>query len=205
MESQKFYTPAQVQLFKLAYRTSEMVNKALHNQLEQMTAWLKAQYGDTAPTYEQFWSDRDALKLLAAEKGLVDDQWVRKPYNAAVKALYGDIPLSPSKDAVDKRAQRPVLSLAITGVTGKGAAGTVGTRSGKSLKVYKVEMPKDAVAAVRQMLERYGFAQVLLAFSQVLAEHRETAKEAKRMATIGQQYGAAHPDESHSNGKHAVH
>lgn len=192
----KPYTAAQVQLFKLAYRTSEAVNRALNTQQDSMIAWLKTQYGGTAPTYEQFWSDRDALKLLAQEKGLVDDQWVRKPYNAAVKVLYGDIPASPTLEAVAKRAQRPQVAKLASLAAGKAA-------NEPSLKVYKVEMPKTAVDAVRQMLARYGFGQVLMAFSTILAEHRETAKEAKRMDVLAQEYQRIHP-ENQRNGTGAV-
>lgn len=171
-------TPAQTQLFKLAYKASESINKAINGQLEAMKAWLKTQYGDKAPTYEQFWSDRDALKRLAQEKGLVDDQWVRKPYNMAVKAVYGDLPVSTTMEAVAKRATRPF-------VKAKGGKAANDPAPGKKTTVVKVVMPKDAETAVRQMLAHYGMAQILIAFSTVLSEHRATAKEAIRVKTLG--------------------
>lgn len=193
---EKSYTPAQAQLFKLAYRAAEAVDKVMQTQLGHMTDWLKEQYGDTPPTYDQFWSDRDALKAIAHERGLVDDQWVRKPYNSAVKVLYGELPVSISLEAVAKRAYRPEV--------GKGR---VAARPSKaSLKLaYKVEMPKDAAAAVRQMLDRYGYGAVLAAFAQVLAEHRETAKEARRVEALAQEYAVLHPEERPQQKNHAMH
>lgn len=176
-------TPAQIQLFKLAYKTAEAINRQIHTQLEGMTAWLKTQYGDTPPTYDQFWSDRDALKFLAEEKGLADDQWVRKPYNMAVKALYGELPVSPSSHAVAKRTVRK-------------SSGATPKRLVVKVKPPKLKMPADAATAARQIIAYYGFAKVLMAFSEILSEYRETAKEAKRIEALGQQYTVTHPEEN---------
>lgn len=195
MASDKPYTQAQVHLFKLAYHASEAVDKVMKTQMAHMTDWLKAQYGDTPPTYDQFWSDRDALKLLAQEKGLADDQWVRKPYNSAVKALYGELPVSTTLDALAKRAYRPHADK---------ATGKAGMAPPRPKLVYKVEMPKDAIAAVRQMLARYGFAQVLVAFATILGENRETAKEAKRVDVLAQQYQLMHPEDKPMKNNHAA-
>lgn len=175
-------TPAQTQLFKLALKASESINKAISVQLDAMKGWLREHYGEARPTYDEFWSDRAALKQLAAEKGLADDQWVRKPYNMAIKELYGDLPISMHVAAVTKRAQRPEP---------KARAAAVPKPSGN--KVIRVQMPPDAESAVRQMLEHYGMAQVLLAFSTVLAEHRETKLEADRLQNLGDRIMSAAP------------
>jgi hypothetical protein len=71
--------------------------KAAGTMATRMQALLTSKYGTTMPTWEQFKGDRIALARLADEKGLKDDQWIRKPYNAAVKALYGDLPAAPSR------------------------------------------------------------------------------------------------------------
>jgi hypothetical protein len=195
MDSVGNCTPAQVQLFKLAFKTAEAINRQIHTQLESMKTWLTEQYGAKPPTYEQFWSDRDALKFLAEEKGLADDQWVRKPYNMAVKALYGELPVAPTLAAA---AQRNVRKSVIKAAT-KALVARVEARKGP-----KVAMPKDAADAARQMVAYYGFAKVLLAFSQVLSEYRETAKEAKRIEALGQQYTATHPEENAPQSRRAA-
>lgn len=78
------YTPteAQKELFKIAYKAGDRITRAIQTYTKDLVAWLKEQYGDTKPTYEQFWADREALAIIAKDKGLADDQWVRKPYNA---------------------------------------------------------------------------------------------------------------------------
>jgi len=80
--------------------------KAHGTMLEKMQALLKSKYGATMPSYVQAKGDRAALKALADEKGLADDQWMRKPYNLAVKALYGDLPASTSAAALAKAKAR---------------------------------------------------------------------------------------------------
>ena len=85
--------------------------------LDKMRKLLTGKYGDTAPTWEQFKADRAALKSLADDKGLTDDQWVRKPYNVAVKALYGELPASQSAAALAKRKTRGPKSGAVKGQT----------------------------------------------------------------------------------------
>jgi hypothetical protein len=172
-------TPAQVQLFDIAFKAARGIDKAINSQLGAMKDWLDTQYGTTPPTYEQFWADRDALKALAKDKGLVDDQWVRKPYNMAVKAMYGELPVSTTLAAVAKREARPEAAKP--------------TPAAAPTKITKVAMPKDAETAVRQMLEHYGFARVLIAFSTILAEHKETLKEAQRVRNLGDSMLANQP------------
>lgn len=182
-------TAAQIDLFGRVLKTATLINRSITTQVATMTAWLGEQYGETPPTYAQFWADREALKFLAQERGLVDDQWVRKPYNMAVKTKYGKKPISPTIGAQAKRGQRSAIAKVISTTMPKGAAK-------QKPAAAKPGMPKDAVDAARQMISYYGFARVLMAFSQVLSEYRETAKEAKRIETIGQQFAQAHPEET---------
>ena len=92
----------------------------------------------------------------------------------AVKALYGDLPVSQTVEAVAKRAVRSTAPAVITA-----------PKPGPKAKAPKVEMPGNAEQAVRQMLQHFGMAQVLIAFSTILAEYRATAKEAIRVKNIG--------------------
>lgn len=75
----------------------QTAQKAAGTMATRMQALLTSKYGTVMLSYEQFKADRLALAHLADAKGLKDDQWIRKPYNAAVKALYGDLPAAPSR------------------------------------------------------------------------------------------------------------
>lgn len=159
------YTPtdAQRELFVIACRAGDRISRAMQTYTRELVDWLKTQYGETAPTYDQFWSDREALAIIAKEKGLVDDQWVRKPYNAAVKALYKELPVSPSKTAVAKRLTRPFTQ-------------------------QRKHPPKNPVKnvenAIHRMIEQYGYVDVLTAMAHILAEREETKREAKRVENL---------------------
>ncbi len=174
-------TAAQLELCKIAYKAGIAVDRAIRNGLDAMTTWLVSQYGKKPPTYEQFWSDRDALKAGAKQRGLVDDQTMRKPYNAAVKALYGELPVSQSLEAVSMRLRRPVVDKKAKAEKVKQAR--VERKLARATTTVAV-MPKDAETAVRQVMEHFGFAQILVAFSKILAEHRETVADAKHLASL---------------------
>ena len=119
-------SPFHVKMFDAAFKAADTLNKATESQRVVMRNLLLVQYGDVCPTYVQFRADRDALRVMALDRGLVDDQWVRKPYNAAVINLYGALPVSDSPAAQAKRAQRPVATKgkagAKTGETSERAA-----------------------------------------------------------------------------------
>lgn len=88
------------------FTAMETAHKEHGTMLTRMQALLKSKYGETMPTWMQAKGDRQALKALADERGLADDQWLRKPYNLAVKALYGALPESTSASAEAKRRMR---------------------------------------------------------------------------------------------------
>lgn len=172
------HTEAHLQLYALTVRAVQELDKVIRKHTDSIIQWLQVQYGEDPPSYEQFWNDRDALTQIAHERGLKSDQSIRKPYNAAVKQLYGEkimeatdgrsaLPVSESKEAVAKRMTRPMK----LGIERKEAPG-------------KTPTPKTAEQAIRALLEKYGLAAVLHAFSVVLAEHRETSAEAKRLAAL---------------------
>ena len=81
-------------LYDLLFEQADTLNVLETTQQAKLQTFLKAHYGKTAPTFKQFQADRAALKTLAGFKGLVDDQWLRKPYNLAIKALYGALPVA---------------------------------------------------------------------------------------------------------------
>lgn len=180
-------TDAQNRLFDLSYTAALAVDKAMRTAIKPVVQWLVGHYGRTPPTYEQFWSDREALRLVAKARGLTDDQAVRRPYNAAVKQAYGALPVSPSEPATKKREYREAVKAAEVQTPTK--------------KVETMRRVKPAEVEVRRLLAKYGLADVMLAFSVIMAEHRETAQESVRVANLGKKYHDLHPE----NGQVAMH
>lgn len=80
-------------------RSAETMQQKLEN-------LLRSKYKDTMPTIIAYTADQRALALLAEQRGLTDNQWVRKPYAAAVRAVYGALPVSTGQDAETKRYTR---------------------------------------------------------------------------------------------------
>ncbi len=94
-------------LYDVLFGAAEALCAVEQTQGERIRTYLSGHYSDVAPTYAQFISDRAALHVIALDRGLVDDQYVRKLYNKAIKELFGALPVSMSAEAVAKRAQRP--------------------------------------------------------------------------------------------------
>lgn len=88
------------------YATAMTGAKQQQTMAKRMAALIAARYGATSPTFEQYRDDQKALAQIAKDRKLADNQWVRKPYAAAVKAAYKALPVSLDAAAVLKRAQR---------------------------------------------------------------------------------------------------
>lgn len=171
-------TPFQQDLFNAAYKGAEAINKAVESNRAQMRKLLLDQYGSTAPTWEQFRADRAALKILAAQKGLVDDQHVRKPYNAAIVDLYGALPESQSEAAIAKRAERDAKGVSIKAKGGKAGA----------VKGDTAARNEGAPESVEQFIAKYGITQVLQAAARILAEKRESKLDATTLQAVAKKY-----------------
>lgn len=171
-------TPFQQDLFAAAYKGAEVINKAVESNRATMRRLLLDQYGSTAPTFEQFKADRAALKILAAQKGLVDDQHVRKPYNAAVVDLYGALPESQSAAAIAKRAERDAAGVSIKAKGGKAGA----------VKGDTAARNESAPENVEQFIAKYGITQVLQAAARILAEKRESKLDATTLQAVARKY-----------------
>lgn len=178
-------SPFQVKLFDVAFKSAKALCDATQSQRQVMRDVLKSQYGDVPPTFEQFRSDRDALRVLALDRGLVNDQWVRKPYNAALIELYGEallkisngasnLPVSMSPAAIAKRAQRPVVDKAA-----KKAGAIKGNTSTRS---------DDVTDTVGGFIAKYGTAAVLNELAKILATERATQLDAKTLAAVAAKY-----------------
>jgi hypothetical protein len=170
------FTAAHLALYNDAVKANLVISKATGKLNDVFTTYLRKQYDEVSPSFEQFNADRAALKSLALDRGLVDDQWVRKPYNLAVKALYGALPVSMTPAAVLKRASRPVAD--------PEAKAKVGAKKG-------VVVDQPVVASCEQLVAKFGIAEVLKACTKILAADRTTALDAKTLEAIAGHFTAA--------------
>ncbi len=159
-------TPFHNVLFDTLFNAADERNAVYETTRQAIDECIVSQYGVTCPTYDQFKADRTALRVLSLERGLVDDQYVRKVYNAAVIGLYGALPLCMSKAAMIKREADAKLG------KGKGCA--------KSKQV-KAPSPIDDIG---QFIAKYGTAKVLMECAKILATSKQTALDAKTIEAV---------------------
>jgi hypothetical protein len=133
---------------------------------------IKAWYGDVSPTYEQWTADRAALSAIAAEKGLVDAQWAKRVYNAAIKAAFKVLPVSMSEAAVLKRAS-----------AGRSDKAPKAETSGP-VKGETQERKPSPAETLEQMVARVGIPATLTAVANILAAATATAACAKRARSL---------------------
>lgn len=159
-------------------------DKATGTMQQKLADLLRSKYGATMPTFEQFRGDRAALKELASQKGLADDQWVRKPYNAAVHLLYGALPEAQSAAAIAKRKVRDAEAAAKLAAGIK--TGTAGADKGKAgaEKSKPSERAPSADETIEQYIARVGLWQVMDACARLLNADKSTASEAKVLQPI---------------------
>jgi hypothetical protein len=136
--------------------------KATSTMMVKMETLIRSKY-TVAPSFEQYRADQAALAEVAKEKGLVDNQWVRKPYAAAIKSVFGALPESQDPAAVAKRNAR-----------GKKAPGPV-----------KGETSKKAPAeTIEQLIARVGVFKVLAMCADILEVESTTKDVAKTIRAI---------------------
>jgi hypothetical protein len=185
-------TPFQSNLFKIAFGQAEKVSKAQDNMQTVLKTALAMQYGDTAPTYKQFQADRAALKVLALEKGLVDDQYIRKAYNGAINGLYGALPVAMTEAAVAMREMREKMAAELRAK--QEAALLAGTPVPKTLKTVgapkgeTIERNPNAGETIEQLIARVGIFATLNALTKILKTARETELDAKALQAMSQHY-----------------
>ena len=168
-------TDFQVAVYDAAFAGEAKICAVRESARARMLALIKAQYGDTCPTYAQFRADRTALASLSLERGLVDDQVVRKPYNAAVVELYGSIPVSDSPAAVAKRLQRPPVDKTIKATAKPGDKGAN-------------ERTPSEPETIGQFIAKFGLAAVLIEAAKILATEKATAIDAKTLVAVASHF-----------------
>lgn len=155
-------------------------HRAAETMLKKMRALLVSRYGATAPTFEQYRADKAALRQLAKDKKLADDQWLRKPFAAAIKAEYGALPESQDAAAVAKRAQRDAKKAAAP------APAPVGAPAGQTQE----HAPSEA-EQIEQIVTRLGLIKTADAIVRILEADERTKAQAthlkKMLAKVAQQ------------------
>lgn len=160
-------------LFTALFDAADIVCRAQESQRARIKDVLIGQYPE-CPTFAEFRADRDALRVLALERGLVDDQYVRRAYNSAVVELWGALPVSMTEAAVAKRAQRPA----------------------KAEKPAKVDTPPEvrtetAIATIGQFIAKFGAAAVLTELYMILAVEKTTLQDAQMCKAVAEHLKAA--------------
>lgn len=164
-------------LYDVAFECAQELSEAFDNQQLRLKTVLAHQYGDTCPTYKQFQADRAALKTLAAYKGLVDDQWLRKPYNLAIKSLYGALPVAMTEAAIAKRAARATQPKIIKAAVGAPAGQPAPRNSSVSEQV-------------EQMVAKFGVFATMKAITAILKADAKSATDAAALDAIAAHYKA---------------
>lgn len=165
--------------------------KAAGTMLDRMLGLLEARYGNRMPTYEEYTHDQKALAQLAEKRGLKSNQWVRKPFAAAVKSRYNALPIQMTPEAIRKRAERAALKL---------SAQAAKALMLENVKAVQAELPHVAEPAnepaagpdlrtqLAGLLDGYTLAGVLTTLAELMgmADDREVQAAAKGVAEIAQ-------------------
>lgn len=171
-------TQFHIDLFDAANAGKSAVTIANNTLAERTRGLLQQRYADTCPTYDEFRADRAALAVLAEARGLKSDQCARKAYNAAVKALYGALPVSDAPAAVLKRLVALNKSAAPSATKGP-AKGETGVRNG------------SAADKIQQMIASVGVLAVLKELTRILAEENATKDAARKCKAAQESFTAA--------------
>lgn len=149
-------------VFSIIATANRAATKAGETMSVKLFDLLGSRYGAVAPTFAQFKIDRAALKELAKAKGLTDDQYYRKAFNAAVIAKFGALPEAQTESAIAKREAR-----------GRNQA-----------KKEATPAKRRDVETVEQYIARVGIWKILETCTAMLAADESTAATAKAIAKV---------------------
>lgn len=158
-----------------AFAIARTGHKAGETMAKKMEALLTSRYGQVAPTFEQYKADRAALKQIAADKGLESDQWVRKPFCAAIVKLYGKLPESQSPEALRKAAEREIAKKAI-----EAARTSSAPKAGAPAGETQDRAPSEA-EQIEALVTRIGLMKTLDACLRILEADEKTKGQAAHM------------------------
>lgn len=176
---------------------------------QKTEALVRAQYGEPTlapsagnfgkpgaaggPTYKQYKADLKVLTLLAKQRELASPQWLVRPYGAALKKLYGALPVSMDPAAVAKRAQREAAEAqrkaAEAQVAAALSAAGPGAPQGKTQE--RTPSREEQIEAV---VARLGVFETLAACIHILEADDATKAQAVHMRKMADKArNAAHP------------
>lgn len=184
---------ADTKLFDALFAQQARLSDAITAADVSSEAAVRARYGDVAPSFEAYRATKACFGALAKHRGLKSTQYIDKPFNAAIKALYGeqllaisggqsDLPVSMSVEAVQKRASR--LSM---GKATKAQRDAAQTASG-AVKGNTSARSASADETIEQFIARVGTGKVLAELAKILATARETALDAKTLLAVAAHY-----------------
>ncbi len=166
-------TPVVILAFhKDVYACAQTAAKAGITMAQKMNALILARYAETCPTFEEYRADQRALAQLAKDRKLVDNQWVRKPYAAAIKARFGALPVSQAPEAIVKAAKRAADA------AGKKNADAAAAGAVKGDTTQRV--PSDT-ENLESLIARIGVFKALEACINILAADDKTSAQAKHL------------------------
>lgn len=166
------------------FRIAQTGQRAVQTMASKMETLVTSRYGTTCPTFAQHRADIKALDQLARDKGLTDGQWMRRPYNAAIIALYGALPVSMAPDAVAKREQREARDKIVKAAIAKAKAeqtmqakvNPVGAPAGETQE----RQPSEA-EQLEQLVTRCGVFETLYACLRILDSDESTHAQVVHM------------------------
>ena len=152
-------------------RTAETVAK-------KMVALVTARYGEKAPTFEQYKADLAAFKVIAEQRKLASEQWLVRPYGAALKTQYKELPVSMAPDAVAKRKQREDRDALVKSAiaAAKKTTEPVGAKQGETQ-----ERQPSETEQIEQLVSRVGLWETLYACIRILASDESTKAQATHL------------------------
>ena len=166
------------------YKIAQTGQRAEQTMAQRMQALVTSRYGETAPTFDQHRADLKALDQLARDKGLTDGQWMRRPYNAAIVALFDKLPEAQTPEAIAKREQRAardkVVKEAIAKAKAAGTIAPVGAPVGAPAGETQERAPGEG-EQLEQMVTRVGVFECLYACLRILASDKTTEAQAVHM------------------------
>lgn len=145
---------------------------------KKMQALITSRYGAAAPAFEAYKADLKALDELAIERKLASGQWLRRPYCAALKVLFKDLPVSQAPDAIAKRLQRETAQAQVAAAlkAAKAPPAPIGAPVGQT----QDRAPSPA-EQMEQVIAKIGVFEALYACLRILDSDDSTKAQAVHM------------------------
>ena len=159
----------------------------------RMVALLTAQYGAAklvkklvngseievptgGPNFDQYSADQSALREIAVQRKLKDNQWPRKMYAKAVRSTYGALPVAMTAEAIQKRVQRASADAAKRQSAANPPAPTAGAPAGQTQ-----DHGQNPAEIAESIAARVGVYPMMYACLRILESDESTKVQAVHM------------------------